>query len=107
MLAVSHQILGDAFWDCDSIFPDDPDWTIAFIDTLMDLLHQMVQNTKDLSKKETFCTVETLIFTLLDSYWQCEEKERIAIASFCGDKYQQCMVALIGVLHYSFCTNSH
>ena len=39
-------------------------------------------------------TIETLLLTVFDLYWQSEGKVKDAVAEFIGDKYIQCFINL-------------
>ena len=88
----------DTPWDC-SLQAKDPDGTIAFVDILFHQLAELVFNISwnDLSV-EKCRTIETLLLTVFDIYWQSEGKVKDAVAELIGDKYIKCFVDLDGVL---------
>ena len=83
-------------WGCDSLQAKDPDGTIAFADILLHQLAELILN-NDLSA-EKFMTIETLLVTVFDIYWQSEVKVKDAVAKLIGDKYIQCLNSLHKVL---------
>ena len=86
-------------WGCDSLQAKDPDGAIALVDILMHQLAELILNNSlsDLSA-EKFMTIETLLLTVFDIYWQSEVKVKYAVAELIGDKYIQCLNCLHEVL---------
>ena len=89
----------DTIWGCDLLQAKDPDGAIALADVLLHQLAELILNKplSDLSA-ETFMTVETLLWTVFDIYWQSEVKVKDAVAELIGDKYIQCLNCLHEVL---------
>ena len=85
----------DTTWGYSSLQARDTDGTIAFADVLLHQLAEMIlnKNWRDLSV-ENSRTIETLLLTVFDLYWQSEGKVKDAVAEFIGDKYIQCFINL-------------
>ena len=93
----------DSKWSCVSPQTRDPDRTILFTDILLHYLAQLVfeKSPDDLSAEEAL-TMETLVFTVFDIYWQSEAKMKREISKLFGDKYIKCLIDLNKILHFSF-----
>ena len=74
-----------------------------FTDILLQHLAKLVfeKSPDDLSAAEAL-TMETLVFTVFDIYWQSEAKMKREICKLFGDKYIKCLIDLNENLHYSF-----
>ena len=103
----------DTMWGCDSLQKRDPDGTIAFVDIL---LYQLAEQTEgllksDLNAENKLWTIETLLLTVFDVYWQSELKMKEAVAELIGDKYIQCFIGLerfvVGAGEYNSSTMTH
>ena len=86
-------------WGYGSLQAKDPDGTVVFVDILLHQLAELILNKplKDLSA-ENVMTVETLVLTVFNIYWQSELKVKNAFAELIGDKYIQCLNHLHEVL---------
>ena len=86
-------------WSSGSLQAKDPDGTISFVDILLHQLAELILNKplSDLSV-ENVMTIETLVLTVFDTYWQSELKVKNAFAELIGDKYMQCLSHLHEVL---------
>lgn len=86
-------------WGYGLLQTKDPDGAIALVDTLLHQLAELILNNSlsDLSA-EKFTTIETLLLTVFDIYWQSEMKVKDAFAEFIGDKYIPCLSRLHEVL---------
>ena len=86
-------------WGYGLLQTKDPDGAIALVDTLLHQLAELIHNNSlsDLSA-EKFMTIETLLLTVFDIYWQSEMKVKNAFAEFIGDKYIPCLSRLHEVL---------
>ena len=82
-------------WSYGSFQAKDPDGTIAFVDILLHQVAELIFNKSwsDLSV-ENSRTIETLLLTVFDIYWQSEGKVKDAFAELIGDKYIQCFIDL-------------
>ena len=85
----------DTTWGYSSLQTKDTDGTIAFADILLHQLAELIFNKSwsDLSV-ENSRTIETLLLTVFDVYWQSEGKVKDAVAELIGDKYIQCFIDL-------------
>ena len=79
----------DTAWDYDSFGAKDPDGTITFVDIVLHQLTELILNKSwsDLSVENK--TIETLILTVFNLYWQSEVKVKEAVAELIGDNYMQ------------------
>ena len=86
-------------WSSGSLQAKDPDGTISFVDILLHQLAELILNKplSDLSV-ENVMTIETLVLTVFDTYWQSELKVKNTFAELIGDKYIQCLSHLHEVL---------
>ena len=86
-------------WGYGSVQAKDPDGTVAFVDILLHQLAEVILNKPlgDLSA-ENVMTIETVLLTVFDMYWQSEVKIKDAIAELIGDQYIQCLNHLYEVL---------
>lgn len=86
-------------WGYGLLQTKDPDGAIALVDTLLYQLAGLILNNSlsDLSA-EKFMTIETLLLTVFDIYWQSEVKVKDACAELIGDKYIPCLSRLHEVL---------
>lgn len=77
-----------------------------FTNILLSHLAELVfkKSPNDLSAEQVM-TMETLLFTVFDMYWQSEVKMRNAISELVGDKYIGCLIDLDQILHNSFGEN--
>lgn len=77
-----------------------------FTNILLSHLAELVfkKSPNDLSAEQVM-TMETLLFTVFDMYWQSEVKMRNAISELVGDKYIRCLIDLDQILHNSFGEN--
>jgi len=93
----------DSKWAYSSPQAKDPDGTVVFTDVLLNHLAQLVfeKSPDDLSAEEAL-TMETLVFTVFDIYWQSEAEMKREISKLFGDKYIKCLIDLNQNLHYSF-----
>ena len=82
----------DTIWISDSLQAKDSDGAITFTDLLLNQMVDLILN-KSLSdlSAENVMTIETLLLTVFDMYWQSEEKIKDAVAELIGDKYAQCL----------------
>ena len=89
----------DTIWISDSLQANDSDGAITFTDLLLNQMVDLILN-KSLSdlSAENVMTIETLLLTVFDMYWQSEEKIKDAIAELIGDKYIQCLNHLYEIL---------
>lgn len=96
--------LGRVLWDYTSPRPEDPDGTIFLSDAVLQQLSELIFNKSptDLSKEDVL-TMETLVFTVFDFYWQSKLEMKNAIAELVGNKYITCLIHLNDILHRSFC----
>ena len=86
-------------WGYGSLQAKDPDGTVAFVDILLHQLAEVILNKplNDLSA-ENVMTIETLLLTVFDIYWQSELKVKNAFAELIGDKHIQCLNHLHEIL---------
>ena len=89
----------DTIWISDSLQANDSDGAITFTDLLLNQMVDLILN-KSLSdlSAENVMTIEPLLLTVFDMYWQSEEKIKDAIAELIGDQYIQCLNHLYEIL---------
>ena len=89
--------------DFTSLQKDDKDGSMLLINTLLQQLSQLIhaKDVQELSEQD-ICTMDTIVYGVLDVYLQSEVALKIALARMIGDNYISCLNDVNEVVHNSF-----